>query len=312
MIHFHNGDIVMALAKRSGIDGEHISFRESLVTGRVVPDDAWIETRARTLAEAHEIDLLRVRTELLEQEQVLDAAAGKGEEIVLWFEHDLFCLVHLVYLLNRLRGARLSLVWCPEPLAHNEPRELHLLFDSRAAVTPMMSKLAADVWRAYTSADPLALNAFLERDMPDFPFLRDGLTLHASRFPSTANGLGEIERRALTLLTTGAIDFATLFPQIDPAPPRFGFGDGEVLRQLRAIAWCAVPLVTIVESADAQPPKALLTITPAGENVVRGAVDALAVNDPDVWFGGTHLTKENLWRWDANARRIVASPSAAS
>jgi hypothetical protein len=312
MIHFHNGDVVMLLAKRSGIPGEHIAFRESLVTGPVVPGDDWIETRARALAEAHGVDLLRVRTELLEQEQALDAAAAKGEELVLWFEHDLFCLIHLVYLLQRLRGARLSLVWCPEPLAHNDPRELYLLFESRAAVTPMMTDVAAEVWRAYTSDDPLALNRFIERDTPDFPFLRDGLTLHGSRFPSTANGLGEIDRRSLTLLTAGAMDFVTLFPQVDPNPPRFGFGDGEVLRHLRAIAWCAVPLVTIVESPDTQPPKALLTITPAGENVVDGAVDALAVNDPDLWLGGTHLTKETLWRWDANARRIVPSPSAAS
>ena len=42
---------------------------------------------------------------------------------------------------------------------------------------------------------------------------------------------------------------------------------------------------------------------PAGENVLRGAVDDTTVNDPDRWLGGVHLTKENLWRWDGTALR---------
>src|SRR4051812_7273442 len=105
MIHIHNGDAVLTLARRVQIPGEHVAYRESLVTGPVVPGPDWIETRARAIAEAHDQDLLRVRTGLLEQEQML-ADAPKHGEIVLWFEHDLFCLVHLVHLLTRFGDAR--------------------------------------------------------------------------------------------------------------------------------------------------------------------------------------------------------------
>ena len=140
MIHIHNGDVIAAAAKRADIAGDHIAFRESLVTGPVVPGDGWIETRARALAEAHGQDLLRVRTDLLEQEQTLDAARG---EIVLWFEHDLYCLVHLIYLLQRFgRDANLSLVWCPFPLTENEDSGLQLLFESREAITPDLITIA--------------------------------------------------------------------------------------------------------------------------------------------------------------------------
>ncbi len=293
MIHIHNGDVAATLAQRSHIPGEHVPFRESLVTGPVVPGREWIETRARAISEAHGVDLLRVRTELVEQELTLDNARDKGE-IVLWFEHDLFCLVHLIYLLQRFAQARVSLVWPAKPLTEHDERELHLLFESRAEVTPSMKSIAARVWQAYTSPDPAALNEWLERDTPDFPFLREGLTLHASRFPSTANGLGAIVQRALAHMASGFTDFATIFDHLAAEVPRFGFGDSEVIRILRAIAWCAVPLLTI--SGD--PPKAICTITPAGENVLRGEVDNLAVNDPDAWLGGVHLTKENVWRYD--------------
>ena len=305
MIHLHNGDVVAAFAQRAGIPGEHLAFRESLVAGPVVPGPDWIETRARALGDAHGEDLLRIRTSLLEQEQYLDAARAKGEEeIVLWFEHDLYCLTHLIYLLQRLGdAARLSLVWCPKPLNENDDRGLHLLFESRTAVTPSMLGIAREVWRAYTASDPTGLNRFLERETPDFPFLRNGLTLHASRFPSTKNGLGAIEQRALTLVATGATEFAALFGVMNADVPRFGFGDSEIIRHLQSMAWCAVPLITLA----GEPPKAIVTITPAGENVLRGHVDDISINDPDRWLGGVHLTKETLWRYDGAARSIVPS-----
>ena len=303
LIHLHNGDVVALLARRSDIPGEHIAFRESLVTGPVTPEHDWIETRARTLASRHGEDLLRVRTELLEQEQLLDGLPSRGE-VVLWFEHDLFCLANLLYLLDRLHAAKLSLVWCPTPLGQFDERELHLRFDSRAAVTPMMIAAAREAWRAYTSEEADALNALLARDHPDFPFLREGMTLHASRFPSPANGLGAIEQTILGLLSTGPLEFSTLFPQVDSDPPRFGFGDAEVMVTLKAMAGRGVPLVTM----SGQQPKVLFTITPAGENVLSGEVDDCKVNDPDTWLGGVHLTKENLWRWDGR----VLSRSAVS
>lgn len=296
MIHIHNGDVVAALARRSDIPGEHLAYRETLVTGPVVPGPEWIETRAQAIADGHTEDLLRVRTGLLEQELALDRARSAGE-IVLWFEHDLYCLVHLIYLLQRFAGARVSLAWCPTPLSEQDERALHLLYESRAAVTPAMTKIATDVWRAYTSSDPTALNEWLTRDTADFPFLREGLTLHASRFPSLANGLGAIEHRALGHIAAGFTEFGTLFDRLNVEVPRFGFGDTEIFRHLRGLAWRAVPLITLT----GEPPKALCTITPAGENVLRGEVDDVAINDPDLWLGGAHLTRGHLWRFDGIA-----------
>lgn len=291
MIHIHNGDVIAAAAKRADIAGEHIAFRESLVTGPVVPGDDWIETRARALADAHGQDLLRVRTDLLEQEQMLDDTRG---EIVLWFEHDLYCLVHLLYLLRRFgRDAQLSLVWCPFPLSENEDSGLQLLFESRETVTPELISLAERVWSAYTSPDPTALNEWLRRDTSDLPFLREGIALHASRFPSDTNGLGAIEQRALTHIANGFTDFATLFDHINAEVPRFGFGDTEVFRHLKALANRPEPLLTLTGEL----PKVLCTITPAGEKVLRGEIDDMAINDPDLWLGGAHLTRDTQWRW---------------
>lgn len=306
MIHIYNGDVIADLGLRSGLGGEHLVFREALATGpATAPLD--IEVRAAFLSDASGEPLLRVRNDLLDQQRALDAAM-QHDEIVLWFEHDLFCLANLLYLLARLSAhRRLSMIWHPKPLLDVEMLKL---FASRAAVTPRMIAAARQAWDAFTSGDPTSLNRFLQRDHPDFPFLREGLTLHASRFPSLRNGLGVVEQRLLDLVAGGPIDFQSLFPRFDPDPPRLGFGDAEVLRTLRAMASRAVPLVTLKEDG-ATPPKVFVTITPAAENVLSGEVDHLAVNDPDAWLGGVHLTKENVWRWDEERREIV-NPSAAS
>lgn len=301
-----------SLARRVGLPGEHLPFREALVVGPATKSSEFQAMRAGFLAGTSGEELLRVSNSLFEQDQMLNAAAESNDEIVLWFEHDLFCLANFLYLLERLRGRRnVSFVWCSGILTERDPNELLRLSNSRAPVTPSMSVLAARAWGAYTSPDPRVLTEIVAGPANEIPFLREGMRLHASRFPSTRNGLGSVDNRLLSLIAAGARDFAVLFPQFDEKPPRFGYGDSQVLEALRALGSRAVPLITIVENAGA-PPKITFTITPAGENVMNGAVDDLVVNDPDFWIGGVHLTKENIWRWDELRGEVIPNPSAVS
>jgi hypothetical protein len=314
MIHLHNGDIVATAARRVGVPGRHVAYRETLISGPVRPNlgtQEWIEERARFLADQYGENLLRVRNELLEQEQMLDRAREE-EEVVLWFEHDLFCLINLLYLLSRLtKIRRLSLIWSAHPLGTMEDEEIFKQFDSRYAVAPSMMNAATLAWRAYTSEDAMDLNRMLDADFVDFPFLREGFLLHASRFPSLRNGLGEVEQRALAGIDLGATDFASLFTRFDQVPPRYGFGDGEFLRHLRRLAICAVPMITITEAENETPPKALFTLTPAGKNVLDAKVDFIDLNNAGFWLGGAHLTRAKMWRWDGERRQIVSQPAAS-
>lgn len=305
LIHIHNGDLVADRVRHSDVPGRHVPFRESLVTGRVVPGSDWIESRAHALHDAYARDLLRIRTDLLEQEQLLESIREE-DEVVLWFEYDLYCLVHFIYLLQRLDGARVSAVWSPAQLGGEDERSLHLLFESRRAVTPAMTRVAKEAWGAYTSSDPLVLNRWLENEAGEVPFLREGLVLHASRFPSIRNGLGSIEQQALERIASGTSDLASLFEAISANEPQRGLTDAELYRLMSVIAWAAVPLVTMAGEF----PKVICTVTPAGEKVLAGELDALAVNEPDYWLGGAHVTRENAWRWDG--KQIVSSRSAAS
>jgi len=69
-----------------------------------------------------------------------------------------------------------------------------------------------------------------------------------------------------------------------------------------------VPLVTIAEG-EGTPPKMLLSITQAGQNVMSGLVDDIKVTDTDLWLGGAHLTRGDIWRWDGVRKEIVRPSS---
>lgn len=312
MIHIHNGEITAALARRANIPGRHFAFRDMLVAGPCPPITdihEWIERRARFLSDNHDVNLLRVRNELLDQETLYEEAR-REDEVVLWFEHDLFCLANFLYLLVRLAKARrLSTVWCSTPLGPSAAEDIPNFYNSRAAVSPAMLRVAVDAWNAYTSDDALSLNRIIAAEAPDFPFLRDGFMLHASRFPSVRNGLGEVERRAMEGIAAGAADFGSLFARFDANPPRFGLGDGEFLRHLRRLAACAIPMITINEVEGETPPKALFGLTPAGQSVLDAQADFIDLNNAGFWLGGVYLTREKLWRWDPARREIVWSGS---
>jgi len=308
MLHIHNGDSVATSARRANLPGRHLPFREAMIAGpvRSLPAHDFIEERARWLADSFDDKLLRTRNGLLEQEHAIDGARHE-DEVILWFEHDLFCIVHLIYLLGRLTKCRhLKLVWSPKALGLLEGQELWDVFNTRTEVPHPMTFLASQAWTAYTSEDPTELNRMIGPPQRDFPFLTEGFTLHASRFPSTRNGLGEIEKRIMDGIAAGATDFTSLFSRFDPAPPHLGVGDGEFLRHLRRLATSAVPMITISE-AQGSPPKPRYALTPAGEDVLAGKADYIALNNADVWLGGAHLTHEKLWRWDEQAQKIVTA-----
>src|SRR6185436_9439834 len=200
MLHIHNGDSSANTAKESSIPGEHIAFRESLITGPTRADvsaDEWRRVRAQHLSESYPADLEKCAQDLLDQEKELDSAA-EYDEVVLWFEHDLFCQTNLLYLLNRfgqheLGNTNLRLICIGEfpgkenfrGLGELNAVEMASLFPDRQSITPAQLKLGALAWEAYCSPNPGEIKKVLDSDTSPLPFLDSALRAHLRRFPST-------------------------------------------------------------------------------------------------------------------------------
>jgi len=329
MLHIHNGDSSANTARESSIPGEHIAFRESLITGPTPADvsgEAWRRVRAQHLSEGYPADLDECAEDLRDQEKKLDSAAGY-DEVVLWFEHDLFCQTNLLYLLNwfaqrELGNTKLRLICIGEfpgkehfrGLGELNAGEMVSLFPDRQPVTPGQLKLGELAWQAYCSPNPDEIQSILDSDTSLLPFLDSALRAHLRRFPSTRNGLGRIEDTSLELIKGGAQTFIELFPQFAGAEPVYGLGDAQLWLALQQIGVGKQPLLTMENSHHAGQltpdiaRNAKLEITESGESVLRGEADQVELNGIDYWLGGVHLTPTNLWRWDGTSEAMVQMP----
>jgi hypothetical protein len=308
VLHVLNGDATASVFADAGIAGERLVWRDILVEGPVpaVPGTPSMATRTAYLAERLGIDAGAYVRGLEAQTASLTAARGH-DEIVLWFEQDLFCAVSLWSLLDwftrHAPDTTLSLVYPAgddetRGLGAMEPSRLAALFASRQPVAEETRTLGARAWAAYAGPDPLASAAFVGRETSALAFVGGAFRCHLGRFPSVTNGLNEVESAALDGLRRERRFFGELFREVG-AHPRVrphGMGDVQFAACLRGLR----PLVTGGDDA--------LEITERGRAVVAGDEDWLSIQPIDTWLGGVHLSRHGpLWRWDGARSRLVPS-----
>jgi hypothetical protein len=332
MLHIHNGDSATNVAKQTALPGEHFAFREALISGPTpaeFKDSDWQLVRARHLSEGYGADLTEVLNDLSQQEEKL-WSFPEHEEVVLWFEHDLFCQLHLIYLLDwfaqqQMGKTKLSLVCIGEfpgrenfrGLGELTPPEFASLFPVRQQVTSVQLEQATAAWSAYCSPDPANIETLLKSDTSALPFLNAALRAHLERFPSTTNGLSRIEKCALQFVHDGVSTFSDLFRRFGDKEPVYGLGDSQFWLVLRRLSAAGDPLLRIAGVKNEDLEMQLLTpevvrnatfeLTQLGESTLNGDSDFVALNGIDLWLGGVHLygpTNTRLWRWDATTESL--------
>jgi len=304
VLHLLNGDATAAVFP-DALPGDRAVWRDILMEG---PADADGDTRAAWLAPRLGVTPETYARGWREGQATL-AEAKAHDEVVLWFERDLFCTINLWFVLARLAVVRVSLVF---PAVDAEHRGLGVLEAARfPALFERRQRLSADeiadaraLWRAYAAPEPTALAG----SEPILPFAREAIRRHCARFPSRANGLDEVEQAALIALAR-PLDFPALFhaATTPPATSHLGLGDVQFAAMLRDLAAGPAPLVEI---ADREQPFARWRIsrTTAAVDVLEGRVDRLTLGPLDRWLGGVHLRPGGrLWRWDAGRQILVGT-----
>jgi hypothetical protein len=311
MLHIVNGDATLARLRPAALPGDVLVWRDILVEG---PVDAalldieglaarrapWLARRLGIPADGY------VENARAQAQGLADALAH--DEIVLWFEQDLFCaanLGHVAAWLRRSRGpGRLSLVFPAEPLGTTESATLAALFAARRPFTGDALAHAAAWWRAYASPDPRALDTV---GAGPLAFLDVAGRLHRARFPSVRNGLGAVEAAALAALGDTPRALADVFRSAarDERMRGHGMTDLQLAGHLRALADGPVPLVTVAgEDLHA----ATVAVTAEGRAVRDGARDRLDAQALDWWLGGVHLDGRTVaWRWDEATAQLAGT-----
>jgi len=259
VMHVANGDAFAARLREAGIEGDVLSWADMLSEGPLPHglrgEEDW-RLRARLLAEDYPLDADRYVRDAAERLKRLGEAAQR-EEIVLWFDEELFCQANACYLLDWLAleapDAKVSLV--AEPGAAPVGGLSELLAE-RELLSRERRTLARAFWNALGHPDPSGVPRLLRADLSAWPRLALGLRAHLARFPD-ASGLDAIEEELLRILARGPVELPELFAtwQETPLGRACGFGDAQVEVALRRMG----PLVEregkrLVARPDAERP----------------------------------------------------------
>jgi hypothetical protein len=315
-----NGTATTRHFLEAGIPGETSIWADPLHEGPVpagVSDEELVRIRSRFLSDDGRIPVDPVN-DLERWRSVIERA--DYDELVLWYEHDLFDQVNLLQLLSYLasRGfesAKVSMVCIGsfpgrpafKGLGELTPREIAPLLDVRQPVTRAQYALAVRAWEAFRAPDPTAIEGVLREDTSALPFLADALRRFLEDYPWTTDGLSRTERR-LVQLAQEPIELWTAFPKMQEGERAYYIADGSLWEIATDLSSATPPLVMVdaVAGANQALPHGTVVTTPFGRDVLHGRADRIERCRIDRWMGGVHLQGSGpLWRWNPDAARLV-------
>jgi hypothetical protein len=320
ILHAANGHSTTALIEQSAIPGRTMVWCDPLNEGPVpgnVSDQELLRLRAEFLA-GDPADVDEVAADLTQWRAAIDDQ-DSYDELVLWYEHDLFDQLNLIQLLTHLAASKrskpITIVMIDSFPGHPNfkgigeltPSDVEALFATRRPITPEQLALAPHAWSAYRSADPRAIETLLARDTSSLPFLAKALARHLEEFPSDTDGLSRSERRLLEL-ALDAPEIKHAFPKMHGGETAHYIADSWFFDLANALATAKPPLLTInlENPRGSVMPVGTIEATADGRNVLSGGVDRIKLCGIDRWLGGVHLEGRGpLWRWSGRAGRII-------
>ena len=311
-----NGDSSADLLRLAGREAAVVSWRDVLHEGPILPGPlaGCSPARVAYLAARFRVDAAGVAADFAERDALIRVHRDFAT-VELWFEHDLYDQLQLLQVLAFFAGEeardRLILVQADDFLGTQSAETILAFANHARPVTTADLELAAGVWADLAQPTPERIAARLNRPEGPLPFLRPALLRFLEELPAPGSGVGRSERTMLAHIAGGTAEPAKLFHQVIAAEEAAFMGDWSFFRQLEDLAECAVPLV-----AGLPPPSngpfdgerfrdARLVLTAAGENVLAGLADHVALNGLDRWWAGTRLFGHAVWRFDAEAGLLV-------
>jgi|HubBroStandDraft_4_1064222.scaffolds.fasta_scaffold06908_4 hypothetical protein len=303
-LHITNADGALYLLKKAGILGTHLAWRDALNEGPVPSELSLEETsavRANYLAQRGYDNPIRLIHEFQRRDTQV-RRAGEFDEVVLWFEHDLYDQLQLLQALTtleelELEPGRVSVVQSDHYLASMTVDEISRLLPKRRTATAAIFRSARRSWERFTSNSPGDLYAAAGEDAIGLPFLRAALQRLCEEYPWTRDGLSRSQRQALYAVAQGPARLEELFSRAQAREEASFLGD-------RVFSKIVEDLVSgegaLIEDEDG-------TLVPSalGRRVLAGDADWLDEHPIDRWVGGVHLAGGRVTRWDEDSTRFV-------
>jgi hypothetical protein len=301
-LHVTNGDCTVPGLRGAGVPEPILVWADVLHEGPVpdVPDDDLRRVRAAFLGAGKDVFEERDRT------------LAAHDELVLWFEADLYDQLQLVQILRAARAApdAITLVCIGEHVGIARFGGLGELSSEQlsrlrgAPLTAAAVEYARRAWAALRAPDPAGVNEIATSRSTELRFVAEAYDRLAREYPSTRDGLSLTERRLLAAVAAGAGTAGAAFVRAAARELRPVLGDTWAFDRIARLAQTEVPRLA------AEPPVGRATsvaLTDAGREVLSGRADHVALNGVDRWIGGVHLSGRDVpWRFDEGTETVSA------
>jgi hypothetical protein len=331
-LHVANGTCTTRIIEAADIPGRRSIWADPLYEGPVpagLSDDELLEVRRQYLAGPGDLTwaawagpdpTLDPANDLREWRAVIERHESY-DELILWFEHDLFDQLNLIQLLTWIRERLpptkpVSLICIAsfpgrpdfKGLGELTPDELASLVETRQRVGPEQYDLAERAWLAFRAPTPEALDALRQDDTSALPYLTPAISRFLQEYPWTRDGVSRTERRLLELADGDGIALSKAFPRMHDGEKVYYVTDASLAALAETMSRTSPPLLALDLSSttDGYVLRGTVTLTTTGRSVLAGELDRVETCGIDRWLGGVHLqSRSRTWRWD-NARQRVA------
>ena len=212
-LHITNGDDLSEKVKSLDLPGDIIIWREMLCEGPTsmeVGDKEFIRLRQKFLQKTYKISKAEYSEKFIAELDKL-AAVNNYDEIILWFEFDLFSHMNMLavisFLLQKKKDYPTSLVCSKKlkgedemsPLGELSKKNLKQHYKNRIPLTNDDISTAQLIWELYCGSKPKRLASEI-KTTTNFEYLSSSIRAHIERFPSTNTGLNTLEINVLKLI----------------------------------------------------------------------------------------------------------------
>ena len=252
-IHIVNGDVVVPILTGSGIEGDIIVWREMLcdgpISGEVGGDEFW-KKRLNYFEKEFDVSKLEYFDNTIKELLKLEDLSNYNE-LVMWFEFDLFCQVNLMALSTFLyKNFRKTITYnlvCSGKVKGNDklhsltdfsPEDFKELYNTKLKVNKTDLEYAKKCWEAYSKNNIEKITAFDFSENNKFSYFEPAIKQHLKRF-QTKNGLNEIQNKILELIDSSALTANDIVRDLliwQHKETIYGFGDMQYFSYLKKLS----------------------------------------------------------------------------
>lgn len=307
ILHVLNGDSSLALFQKTKLTGDTIVWREMLSEGRsdaIVGNDNFWRNRKSHLYQEMGVSEDEYERKVISEFKKLEDLSPY-EEVVLWFEYDLFCQVNLMAALSYLKqfrsGQKISLI-CVGKFSHSDKLlglgqldadTFESLFEKRVRLGAEDLNFADGLWEIYSSSNHQEIKVFIKKCPESFEYLPLAMAAHLKRFTDKENGLNNLEYQILKIINeqSGNITVNDIVREFLINDQIYGLGDLIYLGYLEKIS-------LLYNSHDKK-----LSVNQHGIDVLNGKT-SFSYKRQEYYFGGSSI---KAFYWNAELENVVTA-----